>query len=170
MCARAPNMHWPLANSRLNLKLSPKMLPADCAAMIDAITKYMESDTYANRFQPASEAELIEGPSHAREFQSLVCDHNGPKPLMIRAASFAAAMKAHILHTCAFVYQIVSIGDKSVGNEFFFVAPYSYKRLTYCARGKIDSQDQRWLELSFSPARDKLPLLVSSYRCASRRR
>ena len=65
MCRRSPKMHWPLTNSRMNLKLSPAISAASCAAVVDQVEKCMKTPGYAVRFQPFSADNIVGLPCEA---------------------------------------------------------------------------------------------------------
>lgn len=161
MCKRSPHMQWPLANSRMNLKLSPAISASSCASVLKQIGEYMASVQYAGRFQPCSDADLVGLPPEAQ--RPPACFHELLAWIWLLSSGLALRVKDKVLLTCRFVYELVSFGGVDLPETACFVASWSYRRMIHCFVGSMFlCNGEGMFELPMQVSPQKLSVVLGS--------
>ena len=162
MCKRSPNMHWPLTNSRMNLKLSPAISAASCAAVVDQVEKYMKTPGYAVRFQPLSADNLVGLPCEAEPPPP--CFHAFSERIVLLSSALAYRIQARIDSSCKYVYEVFSFGGLELEDTTLFLTSWSYNRMPHCFVGSklVEDGGSEIFELPLELVPRKLALLLST--------
>ena len=165
MCRRSPAMQWPLANSRMNIKLSPRISPSSCASVMPQVGAYMSSTGFAGRFQTCSASDFAGLPLEAESPPA--CFHEFPEKVVLLSHGLALRAQAKLSNTCRYVYELVSFGSGmgiALGDTVSFVAPWSYRRVLHCFAGSTYMAEggHEMFELPLQVVPQKLSWLIAS--------